>query len=597
MTPQRPLAATALCLAWIALTPADVIARGQADRHRILSEAVQLRQSARYGEAADILEALLETGPDDQTAVYMLGDVYVSLGETDKAETLWLGFLDRQPAHHEHLYPQVAERCRQAHLEDTAIQVLLDGRRRLGRKEAFSWELSRLYLETARYDAAIESLLLYLAEETGNYRAVENRLLGYAASAGSEVAATEATHEGETVGSTAANSRLLLVALESSVVEARQSQHSGSIVPLTRLFAALALEMDEPETSLAAMKSVAGVSTASDGLFEFATRCEAKGHFDAAAAAYGLYLEYGPASEMRFEVMLRWARTLAEAGNVDAAAAAYRSLVDDAPLARSEGWEARVRFARLQLDPLGDHAAAARTLQPLLGVNPRVGEARAEWITSGGVLAAEISLLNGDLETAMRVLEELPSNPGDYSVRLQLAVFTYYQGDFEAAAGLLDSLLAEAPESDLANDAIGLLLAIDDHKDQPRQLATFARAELLERQGRSDEARQYWLSLTQRASPGLVELCLLTRAKLRENRDPDESMRLYDQLLGDFPRGAHSLAARLRRAGLLERQGRGAEALKAYESALLLFPDDPRAPQIRLDVQRLRRLHGRSAAG
>ena len=581
----------------MALLPADVIARDQTNRYRVLSESSQLHRSARYGEAADMLEAFLENEPNDQAAVFKLGEVYVALGETDKAATLWLGFLGRQPAHHEHLYPQIAERFRQANLEDSAVEVLLDGRRRLGRKDAFSWELSRLYLETARYDAAIESLLLYLLEETGNYRAVENRLLGYATSAGSEMAATDATREGETASSPATKSRLLLAALESRVAEARQSKLSGSIVPLTRLFAALALEMDEPEVGVTAMKSIAGLSHASDGLFEFATRCEANGHAAAAATAYGLYLEQGSASQMRLEVMLRWARTLAQAGNVDAAEAAYRSLLDDAPLTRSEGWEARVRLARLQLDTLGDHEAAARTLQPLLGVNPRVGAARSEWITSGGVLAAEISLSNGDPETAMRVLEGLPSNPGDNSVRLQMAMFAYYQGDFEAASGLLDSLLAEAPESELANDAIGLLLKIEDHKDQPRQLATFARAELLERQGRSDEAKQHWRSLSQSASPALVELCLLTRATFAENRNPDESMRLYDQLLGDFPRGAHAVAARLRRARLLERQGFGADALEAYESALLLFPNDPQAPQIRLDVQRLRRLHTKSAAG
>jgi tetratricopeptide (TPR) repeat protein len=67
-------------------------------------------------------------------------------------------------------------------------------------------------------------------------------------------------------------------------------------------------------------------------------------------------------------------------------------------------------------------------------------------------------------------------------------------------------------------------------------------------------------------------------------------MDLYGRALAQDPQGPYALDAQLGRAGLLAESGDVAAALQAYEAVLRQYPEDPRAPRTRLEIQRLRRL-------
>ena len=117
----------------------------------------------------------------------------------------------------------------------------------------------------------------------------------------------------------------------------------------------------------------------------------------------------------------------------------------------------------------------------------------------------------------------------------------------------------------------------------------FALARLRERQVRPAEAAVAWQWLENNGSDELREQSLLTRAKRREREMMLQGAQtLYELMASRFPEGRHALEARLGRARLLARQGQAAEALKAYEASLLHFPDDARAPRVRLRIQELR---------
>jgi len=111
------------------------------------------------------------------------------------------------------------------------------------------------------------------------------------------------------------------------------------------------------------------------------------------------------------------------------------------------------------------------------------------------------------------------------------------------------------------------------------------------------EAEASWAWLDTHAPPGIRELALVTRARLVEAAEPDRALGLYERLRAEFPDGRHAIAAELGRARFLERGGRLDPALKAYEATLLQWPDDPQAPQIRLEIQRLRSLLRTPKAG
>ena len=72
---------------------------------------------------------------------------------------------------------------------------------------------------------------------------------------------------------------------------------------------------------------------------------------------------------------------------------------------------------------------------------------------------------------------------------------------------------------------------------------------------------------------------------------------LYDQLIEGQAGGPFVLDALLGAAQLREARGEVALALKQYETALLQFPEDVRAPEVRLQIQRLRQLRAGGREG
>ena len=208
------------------------------------------------------------------------------------------------------------------------------------------------------------------------------------------------------------------------------------------------------------------------------------------------------------------------------------------------------------------------------------------------MLLAECSLRLGDLDRADRFWADVEQRggPAAYAARYHRAELLYFRGDFAAAIAALAALAAADPGHALANDALALLATSEEYAASDG-LADLSRAQLLERQGLSEEADAHWAALEDRAAPGLAEWSLLARAELRaEQGRLDEALALYQRQIARFPQGEHIVAAQLGLAALYERQGAIEQALKACETALLQHPLDARAPQARLHIERLRLL-------
>ena len=548
----------------------------------ILQKAVELRRTAQYAAAAELLEGWLADDRSDDPVVFMLGEAYVALDKPDAAVKIWLELLAQQPPQ-EHRYRQVARRCRQVRREETAIQVLLDGRQRIrGGEELFALELGELHLLRGAYDRGVGNLLTCLSQGGCDYNHVVSLLRPHASQ---EAARAPLSANAESVTS----------ALEVAAADPVWRQRPELQIEIARLSATLALETGRPEKGVDALRKIAGNPAAAREFFQYGTRCQAVGQYSAAASAFELYLQYGAETSLRYQSMLRLAKNRMALDEVPKAVHPLEMLIETVPPTRPEGWEARVHLARLQLGPLDDRAAAAQTLAPALEMPVTIAGSRRQWIVASRWLAAEIAVLDDDLDTAGDALRSLPG--GAEGAEFKLAELYYYRGEFDRAASLLDSFVTSKPTTYLANNALELLVLIEAHESDP-QLATFARAQLLERQGRSDEALHHWNVIWREATPGLREMSLLTRAaSLDGSNTADETLRLYELLLTEFPEGNGRLTARLGRARILEQMGRSAEALREYESTLLLHSDDPVVPQVRLKVERLRRQQESGARG
>ena len=547
-----------------------------ADAAALRAEVAELRRSGRQAEAAQLLEVWLERYPQDEHAYLQLGQFHADRGDARQALVTWRQLLRRVPGRPD-LYRTVSRRCQRAGMDEQALLILLEGREQLDAEDGFSWDIAKLHLDAGRIEAGVQAMLEYLSTKPRHLHIVDDHLRSWVGRHDDDSAA----------GSGRAASALLLRSLEGAArtsLVAGQDSKEIDPVAAAKLVAGVAIEAGLPDRALAQMMAIRDLPGAPAAIEQLALLAESAGYQDQAFQAYSLLLAQNQDSPHRRRAQLRQGLLLASRGQLEEAEATYLSLARLAGR-QPDGAQALYRAAQLQLESRDDPRAAAATLGELLDSH-RDGS----WFQPALALSAECALRLDDLDGYAARLRELRARaPDDTGVRLELALLAFYRADFDAAATGLDSLALLDPGADLANDALRLLLLIEDHSREPEALSMFARARLRERQRRPDEAAAAWSWLAANASDPLRENSLLAQARLRERETPAEALALYEEMLASFPQGRAVLAAQLGRARVLEQVGRGPEALRVYETVLLQFPADPAAPQIRLDVQRLRR--------
>ena len=526
--------------AWQKLAPDKVhVTHGYARALDAISE---------HQRIVDLLDAWLDSRPEDHVGALLLGDAYRELGNSESAVASWRRALDKANTAS---YGQVADRCRAAGLRQEAIRVL-----RAARKiepALYNWELASLHLEENDYRSAIERFVANLRQTPQRLPVIANRL--------------------ETVCRTEGN----------AVLETLASISIDEPLLLAHLTASCALAAGQPEVGLAVLATLD--DRGAEHLFQFAGRVEALGHDQTAARAYGLFADRLPGSPLRYQALSRQA-ALTALRNGDAALALYRRMTKDFP-DRPETLQTLVGMARLQLEERNNVNGAIATLRTVVD-SPR----RGPWTPQALALIAECNLRLGNLEQSERFLSALEKNDSMvYEARFRQAELHYFRGDFAATDSLLTALSANDLSHPLANDAFDLLLLIDAYA-QTSALATLSRAQFFERRGLADEAAAHWTWLATHAEPTLAEHSLLLQAQAREHAGQyAQAIALYERQIDHFPEGLYVTDARLALADLYERRGAIDRALKTCEIALLQRPDDARAPALRLRILRLRQLH------
>lgn len=445
-----------------------------------------------------------------------------------------------------------------------AIRLLLNGRKTLGEPGLFTWELSRLYFQQADYPRAVDALLLLVRQAPQRYPVVEQHLLTLMTD---ETAAAQ-------IGR----------ALEEAL--ARENAADGFPRQIAQLASACALERGEAEAGLRLLEKLDDTPESADLLFQYASRCEARGQHETAASAYVLFAARRPDSPYLYQALLRQAGIASREDGHARAAELYEQLIRRYP-DRPEAQEALFHLGRLQLEELNDLESARASLETAIK-SPHRHQSTGRALE----LLAEIALREEDLPAAEKYLDQLQRRypQSAYPARLRRAELHYFRTDFNGAQQILEELLAEDPAHPLANDALDLLLLCDQLQDQDPALEHFTRAQLLERQRRIEEAAREWNWLAANAAPTIRELSLLSRARTRLERGAtDAALALYEELVALNPDGLHAVEAHLQIGRLREEREEFKTALKLYETALLSAPDDARIPEVRLRIQRLRR--------
>lgn len=547
-----------------------------ADPRTVLMDSVTtLRRTGDPAAAAAQLRVWVETHPEDDSAHMLLGQVLVDSGHEDQALGVWTSVLQSRPVDIDR-YRAVSRRLQAMGRVDAAIDILADGTTRLGGGDPFAWQRAELLLDAGDWQGAVDAHRVFLQQEPHRRPLVENRI------------ATMAANDARTGSRTQGRARQYCNRLATAVLKTTDNQRTGLLL----LTSGCELETGDAAAGLRALQDESGNrNVLTQALYPYAGRCEAAGQFVVAAEAYGLFVIGAPTSAYRSQAQLKQAEMLILSGDADGALSRYLALSTNHD---AEASEALLRVARLQAQTLGDPQAALSTLSRFDSSRPAPDLYRR--VLS---LRADCHLRLDSLASAADQWRQLITDPAARgAAEFGLAEIAFFGGHFDTAAAYIDSLVLRHPAHPLANDALELLLLIDAHGTPgsitSNALVVLARARLHERQGRDDLARKDRAWLRTQAPLGLRHQSLLESAAHNEAEDVALALQLYDEILASEPEARAAVGAALGRARMLEALGQPEAALRAYETAVLATPLDPRTPDARRHITRLRTLLGGS---
>lgn len=507
-----------------------------------LKEAYE--QSKRYDDALALVDERMER---QQPAPVMLAERARLLhlrGDEEAAMQTYDEAIALAPESRS-TYLVVYHSLTQNRLFTKAIDVLEQGRERMGDDGAFQSALAQLYSLSGMHEQAMQ--------EYANWLRDDDRKLGLVRSRISRFVEQKEAREAY-----------------AAVLE-RAVQDEPLYRPFRELLAWLYVESGRYRDALDVVRAIDRLENEQGrALFEFANQVSHAGAYDVATDAYQEILDRYPEAPVAPEALVglglmqerRAERdderafdasgTRTEAPHYDAALAAYRSFLQQHP--HHPRYPAVLRrIGRLQQDVFFDLGEAEATLEEVAQRYSKTEAANEARYDLG-----RIALMRGRLDEARlafsRLVEELRTGELAERARFELALLHFYQGNFESASGIADVLDANT-STDVANDAIELKVLIQENKGPDSlslPLQRYAQARLLQRQ-----------------------------------RQPSRALDSLDALLADY--GNHPLAddSRFLRASTLDDAGRPNEAVAAFLELPLIHPQSPLADRSLYQAARL----------
>lgn len=490
------------------------------ERLRLAYEEVK-----RYDDAISLVDRQMARAASPEVFMVEKGRLQFLAGLEEEARETWNSVVARQPSSPS-VYLMVYRSLLQVRLFDIAIEILEDGRERIGNPDLFQTDLAQLYALTSQLDKAVEEYLALLDSNPGQLSFAKSRLGPYL---------TDST----TISSA-------VPPVESAV--ARD--------PLNRsyreLLIMLYVELERYEDAYQVVQAVDRLEQEEGALlFSFAQTAADGGAWNVAVTAFEEVLKRYPSSPSSPDALRglgimqeNWAQELSVGVEADSsrthyaeALATYERFMIDYP-EHPHVPDVLTRMGRLHQEVLDDLESAERILSEVTARYPG-SRAADEAAFALGQLAVMTDRLTDARIRFTRIATRLRTGDLADASRFELAHLHFYQGQFDAALALTEAM-QENSSSDVANDAIGLKVLINESKG-PDSLNTalrrFARAQL--------EIRQ---------------------------RDADRAVLTLNFLMDEF--GDHPIVddARFLRAGVLSDLGRVEDAMQAYLEIPLLHP-------------------------
>lgn len=556
----------------------------------------RLMSVKRYQGAADLLEPLLEAEPTNGIFINLLRNCYDHLQQYAKAELLIRRVLEREPNSIGHrLY--LAELLVKLDLEADALEVYdeidqsLSGEdprrtliliKSLMRSGLDDEALRRI--EEIRDRASDSSLL---AMERGNIleRQREYRL-----------AALEYLPrlEPDTTSEAGQAEKRLLAMLdfgESSEMVEQLLKSVADSESGNRAMRLLADHYLKAGRFAEAFSYVLRQDSLNDQngypLVSYTRRCSERQCWPQVVQMAEVILQKYSGGVFEAEVSFEYARALAELDRATEAAEVYSRLFDQTPEPQTKA-DALYGLGVLYYDYLGDNDRALVYFDSVTNHYPR---GRGYFYARKAAPLCHVR--EGRLDEAKRRFEEmaqskLPSELGE-EVAFYLGLIDFFQMEYDSAEAAFRKLIVDFPRGFFINDALQLVLAMGDARDDRGTLDLYSSARYLQYRGQPDSARERLYAMVSSRPSSLGDLALYRLIDLELDRaDSTRALEAIDRLSNGYAESYYRPLGLKTKADLLSvSEETRSDARELYRLLLETYPNYPFVREVREKLRRL----------
>ncbi len=565
--------------------------------------ARRLIRVKQYDNAARLLETLYEENPADEVVQNLLRSCYEILGQHPKGELLIRKIIEREPnvlSNHTYLAELLARMGRSDEstaaygeaIAMTAPENLMDQSNLV--RSMMSCGQDDLALERIDLMRSISGEATFFALERGTI--LEGKR--------SYKAATEeylSILDADTLLQTGQAERRLMALLEFNDSSEEVETVLMNLADTTAGRRTLHLLADyyikanrfENAFNYALMQdSLAGF----DGqpLLNYLRQCRDRKSWAQVARMADYILERYPGTPYVTEVSAQQANSLAQLGRAEEAIAAYERVFVSAAQPRTKG-DALYGIGKVYFEDTHDFASARIYFDSVVTHYPRgfsYLKARKN--------IPHCYLREGNLEKARKEFAALAGKRQPDEVKEEvdyyLALTAFFEQKYDSSEAGLRKLMVDYPRGYYVNDALGLVLLIDEAQGDKGLLHDFSDALYFREQGRLDSTRARLTSIATATNPALADVALYRLAHLDlDVKDSTAAMATIDRLIADFPESYYLPFGMKIKADILISDNPGAEeARRLYRRLLESYPDYPFASEVR---EKLRKLETENSIG
>ena len=511
---------------------------------RQLAFARNLIRQRNFEGASALLEVLYEKEPDNEMLQHLLKQCYTELKYYDKSEALLRKFIEKHPrevVYHLNLaeilitrgeldegyryYDRAVELVK---VDDTnryllivrslissglneRAQSLIDSLRVLKEDSSlFALERGSVFEKQKKYQQAAQEYFPLLFEDT-TYSAItaERRLL----------AMLEFMESSKEVEKTLLN-------------QTRQTTNERAL----RLLSSHYIKIGDFDKAFDFTVRVDSLDRGEGhALVFFIRQCQDRKVYEQ-VIRMGKYIfdRYDETSPVFLESGFNYAKALEKTGQYYAAISVYDRIIKSAVHDREKG-EALYSIGAVNLDYLHHYDTALTFFDSVVNNYP------SGFGFFGSLRLTPICYIRlGELDKAREVLNNLTRNRfnDDFheEVAYNLALVSFYEEQFDSASVALHKLIVDWPRGFYVNNALQLILVIDEAKDNPEILRNFSQALwFLDRQ-MPDSTRSRFNEITQAPGGVLADVALYRLAGLDlEAADTVSALGYVEKLISGFP--------------------------------------------------------------